>query len=90
MTKESAWLERARCLVVMFLRPAMRVAPAPRMSWEERELKARRTSRREVEIWGVREGREEVKDRNVLRAGRRAVALDTRMKRFWSMVAGLV
>ena len=43
-----------------------------------------------MEIWGVREGRVEVRDRNVLRAGRRAVALDTRIKRFWSMVAGFV
>jgi hypothetical protein len=63
----------------MFLRPAMRVAPAPRMSWDERELKARRTSRREVEICGVSEGRDEVRDRKVLRAGRRAIALATRM-----------
>ena len=60
------------------------------MRGEERELKARRTSRREVEIWGVKEGREEVRDRSVLRVGSRVVALATRMKRFWSMMAGLV
>jgi hypothetical protein len=42
-------------------------------------LKARRTSSRAAEIWGVREGREAVRERRVLRVGRRVVALATRM-----------
>lgn len=40
----------------MFLSPADRVAPAPRMSWAERELKSLKYSRRLVAMSVTREG----------------------------------
>lgn len=50
ITKLNACDESARCYVVMFFKPALLVAPAPRISWEDRELNNFNDSNRLVPI----------------------------------------